>query len=65
MNNKLEGRDMVTETVAHDLSLEVVHTSIKGFQEGNGYQVSDVDIARYAVAVYKECFPVIRELVDK
>ncbi len=61
MNKSFEQREMSIETIAHDLTIEVVRTSIEGFQRGNDYQVSDVDIANFAFSIYEECFPVMLE----
>ncbi|HBU12603.1 MAG TPA: hypothetical protein DEB31_07740 [Clostridiales bacterium] len=58
-------REMTTETISHDLTIEVVRTTVEGYQQGNDFQVSDVDIARFAVSIYNECFPIIRELIEK
>ncbi len=61
MSKSFEHREMTIEKIAHDLTIEVVRTSIEGYQRGNDYQVSDVDIANFACSIYEECFPVILE----
>lgn len=65
MYKSFEHREMSVEKIAHDLTIEVVRTSIEGFQRGNDYQVSDVDIANFAFSIYDECFPIILERSQK
>ncbi|MDL2237635.1 hypothetical protein LJC56_07390 [Christensenellaceae bacterium OttesenSCG-928-K19] len=61
----MANNELSTEKIAHDLTLEAVRASIEGFQQGNSFQVSDVDIAKYAVNIYEECYPVIYDLIAK
>ena len=65
MIESLKNRTMTSEEVAHDLTLEVVRTSLQAYQQGNDYQATDVDIARYAVIVYDDCYPKILGMVEK
>ncbi len=65
MSKAFENREMTKEQMVHDLTLEVVRTGIASFQQGNDFQVSDVDIARYAVTIYDECYPRIMEFIDQ
>jgi len=65
MSKAFENRSISKEQIVHDLTLEVVRTSIASYQQGNDFQVSDVDIARYATNIYDECYPIIMELTDK
>ncbi len=65
MSKSFENRNMSQEQIIHDLTLTVVRTSIEGFQRGNDYQVSDIDIAQFAFNVYEECYPKICELALK
>jgi hypothetical protein len=65
MSKSLKGRKMSSEEIAHDLALNVVRTGIVGYQQGNDYQISDTDIARYAFSVYDDCYPLLLELIEK
>jgi hypothetical protein len=56
---------MSNEQIAHDLSIGVVRTSIEAYQQGNDYQVSDVDIARFACTIYDECYVVVSKLISE
>lgn len=65
MPKSLKNRTMSAEQVAHDLALNVVRTSTVAYQQGNDFQVSDQDVARYAFSVYDDCFPLLLELIEK